>query len=451
MYDEPGNEKSFFDKIRYWLREESDMQWLSIGVFFMIIIAGAFFFDHANVLSGWVQSDVSEQGTLIDIDWNDDGSKALAIFSDSGDKQLKSWNNEDGWKSITYDSEPNAVDWAPTLQHWYIGTNDGIEVWTGSGTSSNQMAMNWPDNSTNNRVIDISSSGVSGFIITQSTDGSMIHYFNGPEVSQGTYPPSTGSDGSSSENNNANDDTNSTDDDLQQIGSNSATHQSHVQLTHVEMIDSERALVIGSSSVFGINPTNALTIGSLYDVWASGTENPNIQLIHSKAGVELSQIINLENTWGENNEAVVIGPTDCLIINMDGIVSELCDGGGSSGAMDLDGNLWITSATNSLEIRKISCTGEHNSHVTKNLLLPEKYEINARLATISGNEVQFEVQFYGTDDSGNEVKATLDTSASQSVLRSMDMLGQLIVFIIAISVFGATIWQFYENRGKGAW
>ncbi|MEE3134323.1 MAG: hypothetical protein VX277_00740 [Candidatus Thermoplasmatota archaeon] len=445
MYDGPGEEKSFFDKIRYWLREESDMQWLSIGVFFMIIIAGAFFFEHANVLPGWVQSDVQEQGTLIDIDWNDDGTKALAIFSKSGDKNLMSWDNENGWKSLTYDSEPNAVDWAPALQHWYIGTNDGVEVWTGIGTASNQMAMNWPDNTTNNRVIDISSSGVSGFIITQSTDGSMIHYFSGTEVSIGTSPPSTGNENSNTDNSEENDG-NSTEGELQQIGSNSVTQQNHVQLTHVEMIDSGRALLIGSSSVFGINPTNALTIGSLYDVWASGTENPNIQLIHSKAGVELSQIINLNDSWGEK-EAVVIGPTDCLIVDINGIVSELCDGGGSSGALDLDGNLWITSSTNSLEIKKISCNGDHESHVTKNLLLPEKYEINSRLAKISGDELQF----YGTDNEGNEVKATLDPSASQSVLRSLDMFGQLIVFIIAISVFGATCWQFYENRGKGAW
>ncbi|MED5272347.1 MAG: hypothetical protein VX613_05620 [Candidatus Thermoplasmatota archaeon] len=445
MYDGPGEEKSFFDKIRYWLREESDMQWLSIGVFFMIIIAGAFFFEHANVLPGWVQSDVQEQGTLIDIDWNDEGTKALAIFSKSGDKNLMSWDNENGWKSLTYDSEPNAVDWAPALQHWYIGTNDGVEVWTGIGTASNQMAMNWPDNTTNNRVIDISSSGVSGFIITQSTDGSMIHYFSGTEVSIGTSPPSTGNENSNTDNSEENDG-NSTEGELQQIGSNSVTQQNHVQLTHVEMIDSGRALLIGSSSVFGINPTNALTIGSLYDVWASGTENPNIQLIHSKAGVELSQIINLNDSWGEK-EAVVIGPTDCLIVDINGIVSELCDGGGSSGALDLDGNLWITSSTNSLEIKKISCNGDHESHVTKNLLLPEKYEINSRLAKISGDELQF----YGTDNEGNEVKATLDPSASQSVLRSLDMFGQLIVFIIAISVFGATCWQFYENRGKGAW
>ena len=79
--------------------------------------------------------------------------------------------------------------------------------------------------------------------------------------------------------------------------------------------------------------------------------------------------------------------------------------------------------------------------------LPKDYEINARFAKSSGDEVHF----YGIDDNGNEVKATLDPSASQSVLRSMDMLGQLIVFIIAISVFGATAWQFYDNRGNSSW
>ena len=47
------------------------------------------------------------------------------------------------------------------------------------------------------------------------------------------------------------------------------------------MISSQRALVIGSSSL-NINPTNALTIGSLYDVSASEAENPNLQLIHSR-------------------------------------------------------------------------------------------------------------------------------------------------------------------------
>ena len=92
MYDKPDEEKSFLEKMRYWLREESDMQWVSIGVFFMIIIAGAFFFDHTDVIPGWVQSDVADEGTLIDIDWNDNGDKALAIFLNftSGDKELKS-------------------------------------------------------------------------------------------------------------------------------------------------------------------------------------------------------------------------------------------------------------------------------------------------------------------------------------------------------------------------
>ena len=121
-----------------------------------------------------------------------------------------------------------------------------------------------------------------------------MHYFdfNDGEVSVGTSPPST-SDGE---------------------------NEGHVELTQVEMISSQRALVIGSSSM-NINPTNALTIGSLYDVSASEAESPNLQLIHSKAGVDLSQIIGLnEDYWGEEYVAAVVGPTDCLIISLEGIV-----------------------------------------------------------------------------------------------------------------------------------
>ncbi|MBJ99623.1 MAG: hypothetical protein CMB48_01250 [Euryarchaeota archaeon] len=424
MHDKPGEEKSFLEKMQYWLREESDMQWLSIGVFFMIVIAGAFFFDHSNVIPGWVQSDVTEQGTLMDIDWNDEGDKALAIFLDNGNKNLMSWDGENGWKSIEYDSEPNAVDFSG-LDQWFIGTNDGIELWTGVGDSSTSWVMNWADNSSSKRIVDISSlGGVSGFIITQSMDGSEVHYFSGTEVSSGTTPPSTGSEGNS---------------------------EGHVQLTHVEMIGTQRALVIGSSSVYGINPTNALTIGSLYDVSATETGSPNVQLIHSKAGVELSQIISLnDDFWGDEYIAAVIGPTDCLIISLDGIVSKLCDEGGSSAAIDSYGALWISSATNSLEVNKITPNEDRDgeiSYVTRNLQLPENYEINSRLAKSSGEKVHF----YGTNDNGIEVKGILDSEASQSVLRSLDMLGQLVVFIIAISVFGATAWQFYENRGRGSW
>ena len=423
MYDKPDEEKSFLEKMRYWLREESDMQWVSIGVFFMIIIAGAFFFDHTDVIPGWVQSDVADEGTLIDIDWNDNGDKALAIFLNftSGDKELKSWDNENGWKNIESYAEPNAVDYAGF--QWLIGTNDGIELISEDTDSSIYPAMNWVDNSSSKRIVDISSiGGISGYIITQSTEGSSVHYFDGSEVSAGTSPPST-SDGE---------------------------NEGHVQLTNVEMISSQRALVIGSSSL-NINPTNALTIGSLYDVSASGTDNPNLQLIHSKAGVDLSQIISLdEKFWGDEYVAAVIGPTDCLIIDLEGVVSNLCDTGGSSAAIDSFGAIWISSATNSLDFNKIVPEKNNDgqiSYVTINLQLPENYEINSRLAKNSGEEVHF----YGTNDDGGEVRGTLDPSASKSVLRSLDMLGQLVVFVIAISVFGATAWQFYENRGRSSW
>tara|TARA_B100001115_G_scaffold147790_1_gene116358 strand:+ start:10854 stop:12197 length:1344 start_codon:yes stop_codon:yes gene_type:complete len=444
MNDKAASNKSFFEKMQYWLREESDLQWVSIAVFFTVIIIGAFFFEHTKVLPGWVRADSSDQGTLIDIDWNENGTKALAIFSDKGDKNLMSWDSKNGWEEIQYDSEPNAVDWADQ-DHWLVGTNDGIEVWPGVGDTSNQIVMNWSDNLSSHRIIDISSiGGVSGFIITQSTEGSKIHYFSDTEVSLGTSPPATGNEKDDVEQNVIND---SDDNELQQISTNIVKNEGHVQLSSIEMVDSKRALVIGSSSVFGINPTNALTISTLYDVWASDNDNPNIQLIHSKAGVELSQIIPLDESWGDKYIAAVIGPTDCLIINLEGIVDELCEGGGSSGAVDSSGTIWITSATNSLEINKITSKDNQKTHVSESLLLPEKYEINSRLAKTTGENIQF----YGINDEGNEVKATLDPSASQSVLRSLDMLGQLIVFVIAISVFGATAWQFYENRGRSSW
>ncbi len=445
MSDDEQEERSVWGTVRYWLREESDLQWVSIAAFCAIVIMGAFFFDHTNIIPGWVRSDVTDQGTMIDIDWNDDGSKALAIFSKSGTKNLMEWGADMGWSSISSDSEPNAVDWASGLQHWLVATNDGVEVWNGIDNFSSQMVMNWADNSTlQHRVIDVSSiSGVSGFLITQTTEGSMLHYFDGIDVSLGTSPPSTGSEEQITSDSGVNE--SESEDGLQQIGSNTASNHGNVQLTNVEMIDNGRALVIGSSSVFGINPTNALTIGSLFDAWASDSGNPNLQLIHSKAGVELSQISNLNGAWGDDNIAVVIGPTDCLIIDLNGIVSELCEGGGSATTIDSEGTLWISSSTNTLGIKKI--TYVDLEFETENLQLPEDYEINARLAKNSGDDVHF----YGADDEGAEVKATLDPSASQSVLRSLDMLGQLIVFIIAISVFGATAWQFYENRGKSSW
>ena len=223
MYDKPDEEKSILEKMRYWLREESDMLWLSIGVFFMIIIAGAFFFDHTDVIPGWVQSDVNDQGTLIDIEWNNDGTYALAIFLDleEGNKILKSWDDENpGWKVIESNSEPNAVDYAGDYAgfEWFIGTNDGIEVMNDSNDELIYPAINWIDNSSSKRIVDISSiSGISGFIITQSIEGSSVHYFdfNKGEVSVGTSPPST-SDGE---------------------------NEGHVELTQVEMISSQRALV----------------------------------------------------------------------------------------------------------------------------------------------------------------------------------------------------------------
>ena len=137
-------------------------------------------------------------------------------------------------------SEPHSVEWTG-LKHWMIGTEDGIEVYTGNGSASSQMDMTWADGlTTPHRVIDVSSvSGISGFLITQSTSGSSLHYFDGSTISNGTEAPTTGGD---------------------------------IHLKSVEMTDSGRAIVLGSSFGAGLNPTSDLTIGVVLEAWNAGTD-----------------------------------------------------------------------------------------------------------------------------------------------------------------------------------
>lgn len=414
MADDGEEEGSIGDTLRHWLREESDHQWLSMSVFIALVIAMAFFFDHASTLPGWITNEVKDQGTLLDIAWNDEGTEALAVFASGGSTHLSTWKQSEGWSSIASSAQPHSVDWTG-MQHWLVGTDDGVEVFTGNANASSLMAMNWDDGSSApHRVIDISSdSGVSGFLITQSTAGSALHYFDGMMVSNGTTAPMTGGD---------------------------------IQLKRVEMTDSSRAIVLGSSFGAGLNPTSDLTIGIVLEAWTAGSGEPSMQAIHARAGAELTAIIALQDdVWGVGNIAVAIGPTDCLLIDSTGVVEEICPGGGSAAALDSRGNLWVASKTSSLKVTKISY--ESNGFEVVDKSLPGKHPIDARTASAVGDRVEF----YGTSEAGGEMRADLDPSASESVLRSADMLGQLLVVLTAITVFGAMGWQFYENWGKGAW
>ena len=79
--------------------------------------------------------------------------------------------------------------------------------------------------------------------------------------------------------------------------------------------------------------------------------------------------------------------------------------------IDSYGAIWVSSSKNSLEFSKIVPEKDNNgdvSYISKNLQLPENYEINSRLAKNSGEEVHF----YGTNDGGDEVRGTLDPSAA---------------------------------------
>ncbi len=158
----------FTSRLSYWLRQESDHQWLSMGVFIGIVIVIALVIQQSSIMPGIETTKlVDSDNRVLDIAWNEDGSTALMVVSTAGGPVVQKWDDS-GVSNLTFD-QPRTVE--RITNGWLIGGESGqVGRCIDDCDSLSLMALDWQNSSISGyRIVDITSvDGVSGYLLINS-------------------------------------------------------------------------------------------------------------------------------------------------------------------------------------------------------------------------------------------------------------------------------------------
>ncbi|MDP7000469.1 MAG: hypothetical protein QGH90_01060, partial [Candidatus Poseidoniaceae archaeon] len=158
----------FTSRLSYWLRQESDHQWLSMGVFIGIVIVIALVIQQSSIMPGIETTKlVDSDNRVLDIAWNEDGSTALMVVSTAGGPVVQKWD-DGGVSNLTFD-QPRTVE--RITNGWLIGGESGqVGRCIDDCDSLSLMALDWQNSSISGfRIVDITSvDGVSGYLLINS-------------------------------------------------------------------------------------------------------------------------------------------------------------------------------------------------------------------------------------------------------------------------------------------
>ena len=162
------NGDDLMTRIRYWLRQESDHQWLSMGVFIAVVVAVAVLIQQSAIMPGLSSSSlVDSNNRILDLAWDEKGTMAVMVVDTPEGTAVQKWV-AGKVTDLTFES-PRSVE--RITDGWMVTGDDGtIARCQGTCDILGILNLDWQNSSTNGiRVVDISSEdGVSGFILIQS-------------------------------------------------------------------------------------------------------------------------------------------------------------------------------------------------------------------------------------------------------------------------------------------
>ena len=381
---------NLIERLFSFVDSPGERPWVAMGAFGIFILLGAGWMNQAQVLPGVSTTETDLPGSVLDVIWSEDGEHALALVDDNGDMKLMLRGDSGSWSEINCNCNATAIGGSDNL--WLVGGEDGwFGVMIAGDNSIAPRSLNWQDTAPD--IVSLDGQMASGWLIAEMATSRTVHSWTGLNVSEGASYP-------------IND----------------------ISLDEIESV-AGGALIIGHDQTS--NPALGLSSEVLIEAERNTSGAPILTMLHRGAGAPLHTIIPVDDHFEgctQNCLIAIVGGGDSIY----GITSDSTVGrnmhriAGSIGmqtiAMDSQNMLWFQS-TNGIYNLEI---GDQNPTFVK---MPDGTPTDLHVASIAGENV---VMF--SED--GKTRVTIDPMAQQSLLRSLSLLGDLILVMTFVAFFG---------------
>ena len=355
--------------------------WVAMCALSIFILIGAAWVNQAQVLPGVSVSETGLPGPIVDIMWDEDGDQALALVDGGNNLDLMIRDNEGTWTSLDCDCNVTAI--GGTESQWMAGGEDGwIGIVWADSSSISARSLDWsaspPD------IVSLDGTLENGWLIAANGQSRTVHTWSGLSVSNGTnYPIST------------------------------------IVMDEIEVV-SGGALIIGHDTTSSNPALGEQSSEVLIDAAGGSGSAPQLTLLHRGAGSPFHTIIPMD----DSSFIAIVGGGDAIYgVTMERNIHRIA---GSIGvetiAIDDSEMLWFR-GENGLSNMQIGDTDV--TFVT----CPAGAPTDLTAAASSGENI---VMF--SEDGSTRV--TIDPSAQHSLLRSLSLLGDLILVLTFVAFVG---------------
>ena len=355
--------------------------WVAMGALGIFILFGAVWVNQAQVLPGVSVSDTGLSGSVIDIMWDADGDQALALVDNGDDLEMMIRDNQGTWSVL--DCSCNVTSIGGTESEWVAGGEEGwIGIMSAGSNSIAPRSFNWPDIPP--EIVSLDGDFHDGWLIVEDGSDRLVHTWSGLNVSEGaSYPIST------------------------------------IVMDEVEVV-SGGALIIGHDMAVSNPAQGQASSEVLIDAAGGSGASPQLVLLHRGAGSPFHTIVPMD----DSSFIAIVGGGDAIYgVSADRNVHRIAGSiGVSTIAIDDEGMLWFKgdNGLSTLEIGDAQPT---------NVICPDGAPTDLTTAASSGENI---VMF--SEDGTSRV--TIDPSAQHSLLRSLSLLGDLILVLTFVAFAG---------------
>jgi len=355
--------------------------WVAMGALGIFILLGAVWVNQAQVLPGVSVSDTGLSGSVVDIIWDTDGEQALALVDNGEDLEMMIRNSQGIWSVL--DCSCNVTAIGGTESQWVAGGEDGwIGVMNAGSSSIAPRSFNWPN--TPPDIVSLDGDINDGWLIAENGPNRLVHTWSGLNVGEGSsYSIST------------------------------------IVMDEIEAVPGG-ALIIGHDMA-NSNPAQGQASSEvLIDAAGGSGASPQLVLLHRGAGAPFHTIVPMT----DSSFIAIVGGGDAIYgVSADRNVHRIAGSiGVSTIAIDDDGMLWFKgdNGLSTLEIGDAQPT---------NVICPDGAPMDLTTASSSGENI---VMF--SEDGSSRV--TIDPGAQYSLLRSLSLLGDLILVLTFVAFAG---------------